>query len=98
MHFEFRSKQLQELYTSEKGAHKYAVGVVDAYFDVISSVHAAIDERDLLALRGLRYEKLKGKRAGECSLRLNDQWRLIVISTRNEEGPFLEILEIADYH
>ena len=40
-------------------------------------IRAAKSERDLYAFKSLRIEKLKGKRRGQHSMRVNDQWRLI---------------------
>ncbi|UCJ10859.1 MAG: type II toxin-antitoxin system RelE/ParE family toxin [Phormidium sp. PBR-2020] len=51
----------------------------------------------LYALKGFQFEKLKG-RPGERSLRLNKQWRLIVAVERDEEGGYLLIIDIEDYH
>jgi proteic killer suppression protein len=59
--FEFRNNKLKDLYTHEKNAHKYP-GVVDDFFDVMAIIDSALDERDLYALKGLRFEKLSGKR------------------------------------
>jgi toxin HigB-1 len=36
----------------------------------------AVDLQDLLAPPGNRLEKLKGDRAGQYSIRINDQWRI----------------------
>jgi toxin HigB-1 len=41
-----------------------------------------------------RVEKLKGDRAGQFSIRINDQWR---VCFRWEDGDAYEV-EIADYH
>jgi proteic killer suppression protein len=56
-------------------------------------IDAAVDERDLYAQKGLRFEKLKGKRGkvGEHSLRLNNQWRLILTVNEDEKGTYLTI-------
>lgn len=43
---------------------------------------------------GNRLEALKGDRAGQHSIRINDQWRLCFVWT--PEGP--EHVEIVDYH
>ncbi|MEY3400748.1 MAG: hypothetical protein RLZZ86_351, partial [Cyanobacteriota bacterium] len=77
MRFYFQTKKLEALYTEEKNAHKYP-GVVDDFFEVMAIIDAAVDERDLYAQKGLRFEKLQGKRGkeGQRSLRLNAQWRL----------------------
>lgn len=64
----------------------------------MSHIAEAVDERDLYVLKGLRYEKLKGDRAGQHSLRLNDQWRLIVRSVSEADGRVMLVVEIVDCH
>ena len=98
MRFRFKNKKLEALYTEEKGAHKYPPGVVDAFVDVMSVISAAVDERDLHELKGLRYEKLKGDRKRQHSIRLNDQFRLIVEREKDDQGRYLLIVGIEDYH
>ena len=97
MRFRFKSKKLKALYTEERGAHKYPPGAVDAFFRVMSTIAAALDERDLYALKGLRYEKLKGGRREQHSIRLNDQFRLIVEREKDSQGRYLLIIDIEDY-
>jgi proteic killer suppression protein len=54
----------------------------------------AEDMRDLLAPPGNRLEKLRGDRAGQYSIRINDQWRICFHwKDRRAHG-----VEIADYH
>jgi toxin HigB-1 len=55
---------------------------------------AATSLADLAAIRGNRLEALKGDRAGQHSIRINDRWR-ICFSWR--EGSAHEV-EIVDYH
>ena len=98
MRFHFKTRQLEALYTEEKDAHKYETGVVDAFFEVMSAIDAARDERDLRALKSLRFEKLLGSRKGQHSLRLNKQWRLIVEIKEDEQGKYLLIDSVEDYH
>ncbi|MCA1780459.1 MAG: type II toxin-antitoxin system RelE/ParE family toxin [Xanthomonadaceae bacterium] len=53
--------------------------------------------RDLVDLRippGNRLEVLKGKRAGQCSVRVNNQWR---ICYKWNDNAAVEV-EIVDYH
>lgn len=99
MRFRFKDKKLEALYTEEKNAHKYP-NVVDDFFEVMAIIVAALSERDLYANKGLRFEKLVGQRGkqGQRSLRLNKQWRLIVTLEEDEEGFYLQILGIEDYH
>ena len=58
----------------------------------------ALDEaealRDLAAIPGHRLEALKGKRRGEYSIRINDQWRLVFRWT--DDGP--QGVKVEDYH
>ena len=98
MRFRFRYKKLEALYTEGKGAHKYPPGIVDAFVEVMSVIQSAADERDLRMLKGLRYEKLKGDRKGQHSMRLNDQFRLIVEWEKDDQGSCLVIIVIEDYH
>ena len=98
MRFYFADNKLKRLYTEEKGARKYPEGVVDAFFEALDVIEGAPDERDLYALRSLRYEKLKGKRSNQRSLRLNEQFRLVVEQEEDQEGKFFWIVAIEDYH
>lgn len=98
MNFYFKNKKLEALYTEEKGVHKYEVAVVEAFFDVMEIIAAASDERDLRQLPSLRLEKLKGDRQGQHSIRLNQQWRLIVVFEEYKQEKRLQIVEIIDYH
>lgn len=50
--------------------------------------------QDLLSPAGNRLEKLKGDRAGQHSIRINDQWRICFVWM--PDGP--HEVEIADYH
>ena len=55
---------------------------------------AATTLDDLRSPPGNRLELLKGDRAGQYSIRINDQWRICFDWT--EQGP--EHVEIVDYH
>ncbi|MGH7213751.1 MAG: type II toxin-antitoxin system RelE/ParE family toxin, partial [Tepidisphaeraceae bacterium] len=76
----------------------HGAGTVKAFLEVMAAIDAAVDERDIRALKGLRYEALKGDRSGQRSLRLNRQFRLIVTPIRDERGGLMLIVEIVDYH
>ncbi|HKD04525.1 MAG TPA: type II toxin-antitoxin system RelE/ParE family toxin [Bryobacteraceae bacterium] len=55
---------------------------------------AAVSLDDLRAIRGNRLESLSGDRAGQYSIRINDQYRICF--TWEEKGPC--DVEITDYH
>jgi len=54
----------------------------------------ADDLQDLLAPPGNKLEKLKGDRAGQNSIRINDQWRICFDWVGNKA----KNVEIVDYH
>jgi len=72
--------------------------VVVAYRKKIQILGSATDERDLLALRSLRLERLSGNREGTSSIRLNDQFRLILTFHTGDDGRVVVVLELVDYH
>ncbi len=57
-------------------------------------LNQAIDVNDLRVPPGNRLEQLRGDRAGQHSIRINDQWR---ICFRWHEGNAHDV-EIIDYH
>jgi toxin HigB-1 len=57
---------------------------------------AATSLADLAALPGNRLEVLKGDRAGQFSIRINDQWRICFAWPNGSVGPM--DVEIVDYH
>lgn len=65
---------------------------------VAGAIVAATSELDLMAMRSLRFEKLQGKRSGQHSLRLNQQWRLIVRLDQDDRGKVVMVIEVTDYH
>ncbi|WP_256870418.1 type II toxin-antitoxin system RelE/ParE family toxin [Chromobacterium haemolyticum] len=57
-------------------------------------LHAANTVETLRVPPGNRLEALKGDRAGQYSIRINDQWR---VCFRFEGGNAIDV-EIVDYH
>jgi proteic killer suppression protein len=51
---------------------------------------------DVAGLPGNRFEKLKGDRKGQFSIRINDQWRICFLWDDEMKG-FVDV-EIVDYH
>jgi len=60
----------------------------------LRQLHEAEELRDLAAPPGNRLEALRGSRAGQHSIRINDQWRLCFVW----KGGGAERIEIVDYH
>ena len=61
---------------------------------MLSAMDAAVVLGDLRFPPGNHLEALKGDRAGQHSIRINDQWRICFVWT--EQGP--GDVEIVDYH
>lgn len=98
MEVEFDDDDLRELVENPKATAGHGDAVDRGYRKVMQAIWSAVDERDLHASRGRNFEKLKGDRAGQYSLRINDQWRLIVEIRQDEQGKRIGVVEIADYH
>ena len=60
----------------------------------LRAIEMAVELGDLRSPPGNRLEALKGNRAGQYSIRINDQWRICFRWT--DAGP--EDVEIVDYH
>ena len=76
----------------------YPAGVVTAFRRRMQAIRAAVDERDIAAIRGNRFEKLKGNRSHQFSVRLNDQFRLIFEFEGSGTGKTVVVVGVEDYH
>jgi toxin HigB-1 len=61
-------------------------------------IRQAMDERDLYQSKGQHFEKLKGDRAHQRSMRLNKQWRLILELVEGNPEKIVRVIAIEDYH
>jgi proteic killer suppression protein len=96
---EYRNEDLRRLAEDPNfRPRQWGRDVVVAYRKKIQILRSATDERDLLALRSLRLERLSGDREGTCSIRLNDQFRLILAFHTGDAGRVVVVLELVDYH
>ena len=88
----FKCKNTENLF--EGGKPKQFRNIESVAARKLQMMDSAVELRDLRAPPGNRLEELSGNRAGQHSIRINDQWR---ICFRFENGHFLEV-EIVDYH
>ncbi len=97
MEIRFATKELEDLYVSEKGANRYPTEVVDAFFDLVTLISEAPDERDLRALKGAHFEKLPGRNT--FSMRLNRKWRLeIVFEASKSREKTVVLIRISNHY
>jgi proteic killer suppression protein len=76
----------------------YPAGVARAFRKRLAMIRAATDERDFYALKSLHYEKLKGPRKHQRSMRLNDQQRLVIEAQGDAPNSVVVVVGIEDYH
>ena len=96
MKLHFRTEALRLLETTD--SKDFGQAVTERYRHRVNFIRNATDERDFYAMKSLHFEKLVGNRAGQFSMRLNDQWRLILTFQGEAPEKTVIILEIADYH
>lgn len=97
MDVEFVNDDLERLEVDPSFNAGFDRGIVRSYRKLMQIIRAAPDEREFYALKSLHYEKLKGKRSHQRSMRLNIQWRLILeIIERSDK--VVVIVSIEDYH
>jgi proteic killer suppression protein len=98
MEVDFDDASCERLEADESYDAGFGREVVRAFRKRLQLIRAAPDERDFYALKSLHFEKLKGAREGQYSIRLNAQWRLILRFTKREEKKVVVIVAITDYH
>jgi proteic killer suppression protein len=98
MDVSFKDQSLDRLEIDATYSVGFGDAVVKAYRKAMQHIRAASDERTFYARRAFNFEKLKGKREGQYSMRLNNQWRLIVELHGEAPKKTVHIIEIADYH
>lgn len=97
----YSDNQNLNLLESDQEAHKTRLpqAVIKSFRSKINIIKNAPDERTLRNWKALRLEKMQGgKYAGQNSIRLNDQWRLLVLLEGDRHPPRITILSIEDYH
>lgn len=98
MEVRFNDKGLERLYFESGSYGGLSQGLARAFRKVVKFIIDAEDERDFRTMRSLNFERLKGSRGSEHSLRLNDQFRLIVEIEQGNPKNTIVIKMITDYH
>lgn len=98
MEVSFADDALDRLETDPTFTGGHGTAVVKGFRKTMQLLRSAIDERDLSAMRGLRFKRLDAPRDHQHSMRLNDQWRLIVEITGDHPKKKITVIEIEDYH
>lgn len=98
MDVEFEDDELDDLETNPRATGGLPQGAVKGYRKAMQVIRAATDERDLYALRGLRFKKMEREREGQYSLRCNDQYRLFIRFIGEGRKKTVIVIEVTDPH
>ena len=94
----FADESLRRLESDPAFKGGFGREVVRAFRKRMQLIRGARDERDFYTLKSLHFEKLKGDREGQYSMRLNQQWRLILEIEKRSNSSTVVIVSIVDYH
>jgi toxin HigB-1 len=89
----FRDGETQKIW-EERLSRKLPRNIQSRALMKLQQINAASDLRDLRIPVSNHLEKLKGNRADQWSIRINDQWRICF----EWEGGDAHQVEICDYH
>jgi proteic killer suppression protein len=89
----FADRRTEELFRTGR-AKRIPLDVARRALRKLEAVHVAVELSDLRVPPGNRLHFLKGARAGQYAIAVNDQWR---ICFRFEDGDVYDV-EFCDYH
>ena len=92
MILDFRCKHTAELWM--KGSNRRHAAIAKSALSKLQMLNRAADLKDLRVPPGNRLEALRGDRAGQYSIRINQQWRIVF---QWDSGTATNV-RIADYH
>lgn len=95
---EFDDARLALLETEQASETRLPVSVIQSARRKLTVIRAATDERTLRNWKSLHYEKLKGDRDDQNSIRLNNQWRMVFRLDCTCSPHKVTVLSIEDYH
>lgn len=89
---------LEKLEADASRTEGHSPAIVKAFRNRLNFIRNCLDERDLYAWKSLRFKALQGARSHQHSIRLNDQWRLIIEFEGESPNKTAVIVSIEDYH
>lgn len=98
MEIEFADPALALIETDEAGETRLPVAVIKSVRRKLNVLRAAPDDRTMRNWKSLHYEKLKGDREGERSIRINKQYRMVFKLDNETDPQTITVLAVEDYH
>ena len=90
----FACRRTEALWRGRRAPRRFPADIQQTALDRLDILHAAVTLQSLRQPPGNHLEALAGKRAGQHSIRVNRQWRIVFRWTAN--GP--ADVAIVDYH
>lgn len=87
--------------TTDKKYKRLPIAVIKGYIKAVNKMRAAARIEHIMHDKGLSYERLKGKRKNQESVRCNDKWRLIFQSFPASDSIVIteiELIEISNHY
>ena len=94
----YEDSELERLETDPSFRGKWSRAVIRAFRKRMQAIRAATDERTFYQMKSFHFEKLAGARKHQHSMRLNDQYRLIVAYEGRSPNKTIVVIAIEDYH
>ena len=91
----FADKETEKIF-NQQFSKRIPAGISKIALRKLMMIDAAMTLSDLKAPPANRLEPLKGDRAGQWSIRINDQWRIVFTPVAG--GSDYDGVEIIDYH
>ena len=89
----FKSKETEKVFNRER-SQKLPSDIQQVALRKLRMLNRAVTLQDLRVPPANRLEKLSGDRAGQYSIRINDQWRICF----DWQAGDAQSVEIVDYH
>ena len=91
----FKDKETEKIYNQEY-SRKLPNNIQKIALRKLMMIDAAEKLSDLRIPPANHLESLSGDRAGQWSIRINDQWRIVFVPSK--DGKYYDDVEIVDYH
>jgi len=95
---EFKDDDLDKVESDARFTGGWPPNIVSSFRRKMQHIRAAADERFIRNMKSLHFEKLQPPRDHQHSVRINDQWRLILEIVGEGENKRIVVVGIEDYH
>ena len=89
----FKDNETEKIFF-EQVSRRFPYGIQKRAKACLDRIHAAVALKDLQVHKSMRLEQLKGNRKGQCSVRVNRQYRICFLWIDR----YAINVELTDYH